>query len=101
MTPSPKNRECQISLQYISFDADSDGGAGGTLCFRCEVVLGRKTGVRRAGTYEAHVRALSREGIFENFRFRPRTSHSTREPTAVPAVLSVFAAGRFLAEKLG
>jgi hypothetical protein len=57
--PPPKNRECQIRLNYTSFDADSDGDAGGTLCFRRRANLGRKTGVRRAVTYAAHVRALS------------------------------------------
>jgi hypothetical protein len=33
MTPSPKNRECRICLEYISFDAESAGDARSTLCF--------------------------------------------------------------------
>eukprot|EP01047_Picozoa_sp_COSAG01_P058091 COSAG01_NODE_6800_length_3493_cov_8.005009_4_plen_178_part_00 len=54
-----------------------------------------------AVTYEAYVWSLSREGIFQNFRFRPTTSHSTRHLLAMPMALSVFAARQFSAEKLG
>jgi hypothetical protein len=88
----------QISSTNISFDAESAGDARGTLCFGRWAVLGRKTGVRRAVTYPTYVRVLSREGFFENFRFRPTTSHSTRNPLAMSATPSVSAADHFLRE---
>jgi hypothetical protein len=90
------NPLCQIRLTHISFDAPSDGDARGALRFCCWAVLGRKTGVRRAVTYEAYVRALSSERIFRFFHFRPTTPHSTRHPTATPAVPSVSTADQFL-----
>jgi hypothetical protein len=97
--PPPKNRECQICPKYTPFDAPSGGDAGGTLRFCiCWAVLSRKTGVRRAVTYPTYVRVLSREGFFENFRFRPTTSHSTRNPLAMSATPSVSAADHFLRE---
>jgi hypothetical protein len=42
-----KNRECQICLNYTSFDAPSDGGAGGTLRCCIWAFYGRKAGVEK------------------------------------------------------
>eukprot|EP01047_Picozoa_sp_COSAG01_P075593 COSAG01_NODE_13001_length_1650_cov_56.836235_1_plen_151_part_00 len=88
----------QISSNNISFDGGSVGDAHGTLRFCIRVVLSRKTGVRRAVTYVAYVRVLSREGIFRFFRFPPTTSHSTGNRPAMSATPLVSAAESFLGE---
>jgi hypothetical protein len=101
--PPPKNRECRISLNYISFDVACHGDAGGTLRFCIRAVLSRKSwGCAGHRTIRRSVRTSTIErGISHFFRFRPRTPHSTRHPTAMPVVLSVFASGQFSAEKPG